>query len=349
MRAGHDVLRGARVAPAGAGRGVGRLRRDRSGYALGRSARRDRRRRAFGRACASARRDGGGGRPHLHPRQRRGDRAARGCRGALGRAPACPHELSPRARPGESGAAFHGKRRAGAGDALCALQAPLRDAARGGGTRRLRWSGSILRPPMVYGPGRAATSAVWSSSCAPACRCRWARQRRPRASSASTTWPTPWCVLSSIRARPTRCSSLPTPRATSTAGLVRLIAEALGRRVWTPHVPAGADARRRSRWSGARATVQRLFDPLELDTSRIRTLLDWSPPVSLAEGVRRAVGEVAQLTRRPDRWARDSRWPAGWSRSPCRRRPSARRTSLPSCRPCAPPRRGWRCSSRSRW
>jgi nucleoside-diphosphate-sugar epimerase len=37
--------------------------------------------------------------------------------------------------------------------------------------------------------------------------------------------------------------------------------------------------------------VQRLFDPLELDTSRIRTLLDWSPPVSLAEGVRRAVKE----------------------------------------------------------
>jgi len=35
--------------------------------------------------------------------------------------------------------------------------------------------------------------------------------------------------------------------------------------------------------------VQRLFDPLELDTSRIRALLDWSPPVSLAEGVRRAV------------------------------------------------------------
>ena len=47
----------------------------------------------------------------------------------------------------------------------------------------------------------------------------------------------------------------------------------------------------RSGWPGARAISQRLFDPLELDTSRIRTLLDWTPPVSLAEGVRRAVKE----------------------------------------------------------
>jgi hypothetical protein len=40
---------------------------------------------------------------------------------------------------------------------------------------------------------------------------------------------------------------------------------------------------------GRSRDIQRLFDPLELDTSRIRTLLDWAPPVSLAKGVRRAV------------------------------------------------------------
>ena len=40
---------------------------------------------------------------------------------------------------------------------------------------------------------------------------------------------------------------------------------------------------------GRSRDVQRLFDPLALDTTRIRTLLDWTPPLSLAEGVRRAV------------------------------------------------------------
>ena len=47
----------------------------------------------------------------------------------------------------------------------------------------------------------------------------------------------------------------------------------------------------RSALLGRSRDVQRLLDPLELDTSRIRTLLDWTPPVSLAEGVRRAVKE----------------------------------------------------------
>ena len=55
------------------------------------------------------------------------------------------------------------------------------------------------------------------------------------------------------------------------------------------------------------------------------------------------------ISRTADRSAPGSRWRAGWFRSPCRPPPSARRTSFPSCRPCAPPRRGWRCNSRSRW
>jgi hypothetical protein len=51
-----------------------------------------------------------------------------------------------------------------------------------------------------------------------------------------------------------------------------------------------AVAAARRAWGHGRARdFHRLFDPLELDTRRIRTLLDWSPPVSLAEGVRRAV------------------------------------------------------------
>jgi hypothetical protein len=55
------------------------------------------------------------------------------------------------------------------------------------------------------------------------------------------------------------------------------------------------------------------------------------------------------IYRTADRSVPDSRWRADWFRWPCRPPPSTRRTSAPSCRPCGPPRRGWRCNSRNRW
>ena len=68
------------------------------------------------------------------------------------------------------------------------------------------------------------------------------------------------------------------------------MAAALGRRVWTPRVPPGL-LRTALRLAGRERDYHRLFDPFELDTSRIRIQLGWSPPVSLDEGLRRAVRE----------------------------------------------------------
>ncbi len=79
---------------------------------------------------------------------------------------------------------------------------------------------------------------------------------------------------------------------TSTAGLIRLIADALGRRVWLPPVPA-AFMRAAFRLLGRERDIARLFDPLEIDSRHIRAELDWVPPVALAEGVRRAVASEA--------------------------------------------------------
>jgi nucleoside-diphosphate-sugar epimerase len=75
---------------------------------------------------------------------------------------------------------------------------------------------------------------------------------------------------------------------TSVAELIELIGKALGRRPRNVPVPpvllrAGLGLAGRGR------DIGRLFAPLEIDSSRIRTELDWSPPISLAEGVRRAV------------------------------------------------------------
>jgi nucleoside-diphosphate-sugar epimerase len=75
---------------------------------------------------------------------------------------------------------------------------------------------------------------------------------------------------------------------TSTADFVRRIAGVLGRRAWLPAVPPSL-LRPTFGLAGRALDFRRLFDPLDLDCSRIRTQLDWSPPMSLDEGLQRAV------------------------------------------------------------
>ena len=217
-------------------------------------------------------------------------------------------------------------------------------AARGSA---LEWV--ILRPPMVYGPGARGNFRRLV---------QLVRAGVPLPLGAATA-PKSFIGIDNLADAVVR--AVEHPRAanqvflvadaetTSTVGLVRLIAAGLGpARVDAVCAGCAAADRARAR-SGARAM-----------SSACSIRSSWTPAASArcSTGRRRCRWRracaarrerVARLTRRPDRWARDSRWPAGWSRSPCRRRPSARRTWPPSCRPCARPRRGWRCSSRSRW
>jgi nucleoside-diphosphate-sugar epimerase len=159
----------------------------------------------------------------------------------------------------------------------------LAEAARGS---RLDWV--ILRPPMVYGPGARGNFRRLV---------QLVRAGVPLPLGAATA-PKSFIGIDNLADAVAR--AVEHPRAanrvflvadsetTSTVGLVRLIAAGLGRRVWTPY--ASPSLLRAALGAIGRARdFHRLFDPLELDTRRIRTLLDWSPPVSLAEGVRRAV------------------------------------------------------------
>ena len=165
----------------------------------------------------------------------------------------------------------------------------LMAAARGSA---LQWV--ILRPPMVYGAGaggnfRRLVGLVRTGAAAAARRRHRAqdlhRHRQPGRRRGA--------LRRARRAPPTRSSSLGDAETTSTADLIHRIAGALGRRVWTPRV-SPALLRTAFRLAGRERDFRRLFDPLELDTSRIRTLLDWSPPVSLDEGLRRAVRELRE-------------------------------------------------------
>jgi nucleoside-diphosphate-sugar epimerase len=150
----------------------------------------------------------------------------------------------------------------------------------------LQWV--ILRPPMVYGAGargnfRRLVDLV--------------RTRVPLPLGAATA-PRSFIGVDNLADAVVRCVEheraanqvflLSDTETTSTADLIHRIAAALGRRVWTPRV-SPALLRTLFRIAGRERDFRRLFDPLELDSGRIRARLDWSPPVSLDEGLRRAL------------------------------------------------------------
>ena len=77
----------------------------------------------------------------------------------------------------------------------------------------------------------------------------------------------------------------------ATPDLIRRIGQALGRPARLIHVP---------RWLlvnggamiGKRNMVRRLLDSLRVDSSKARALLGWTPPISVDEGLRRAVAPL---------------------------------------------------------
>jgi nucleoside-diphosphate-sugar epimerase len=163
----------------------------------------------------------------------------------------------------------------------------LAAAARGSA---MQWI--ALRPPMVYGPGAGGNFRRLVGLVRAGVPLPLAAARAPRS----------FVGLDNLAGAVVRAVEharaanqvflVADAETTSTVGLVRLIGEALGRRVWTPYVPR-ALLRSALGVLGRGRDADRLLDPLELDTRRIRTLLDWTPPVSLAEGVRRAVADDA--------------------------------------------------------
>lgn len=90
----------------------------------------------------------------------------------------------------------------------------------------------------------------------------------------------------------------------STPELVRLMAEAMGRPPRLVPVPVSL-LRLAGRLTGKGAEVERLCGSLRVDDSETRRVLDWAPPVSVEEGVRRMVeGRVS--ARRPAPSARNA-------------------------------------------
>ena len=261
------------------------------------------------------------------------------------RAPIGAHELGPGAWARQARAGL--SRRA----TLRRRQRPMRApsslseaAARGVGAGMGRpapadgvWAGSPRQLPPA-GAARARRRAAAAGR----------GERRPRASSASTT--------GRCRGARSRASARGGPglsRCRCGDHVDRRPGSSHRRRAPPPHLDASCTGSASANRARARRPLARCAAPVRSARARHQPHPHAARLVAagLAGGGRapRRNDASSKLTPRPDRWARGSHPRAGWSRSPCRRRPSARRTWLPSCRPCARPRRGWRCSSRSRW
>jgi UDP-N-acetyl-alpha-D-quinovosamine dehydrogenase len=146
----------------------------------------------------------------------------------------------------------------------------------------------IVRPPLVYGFGargnfRRLVNLVRSGLPLPL---------------GCATAPRSFIALDNLTSVIRRCVEHPSAanetflvrdaEQVSTVHLIHSIAAALGRRVWTPRIPASA-VRAVCKLVGREGDFQRLFEPLDVDSRKVHKLLDWSPPVSMVEGLRRAV------------------------------------------------------------
>jgi nucleoside-diphosphate-sugar epimerase len=147
----------------------------------------------------------------------------------------------------------------------------------------------IIRPPLVYGPGVKANFAALMS----AVQRGWplplgaVHNQRSLVALDNLVDLIVTCVHHPAAANQTFLAS--DGHDLSTAELVRGMARAAGVSaclwpvpVWVLQVAAGA--------LGKGAAVQRLCGNLQVDISKTRSLLGWVPPVTVAEGLRRALG-----------------------------------------------------------
>jgi nucleoside-diphosphate-sugar epimerase len=152
---------------------------------------------------------------------------------------------------------------------------------------------AIVRPPLVYGPGVKANFANmmrWLHRGLPLPLGAVVHNRRSLVALDNLVDLLLVCALHPAAANQTFLAS--DGEDVSTAELLRSMGAALGKPARLLHVPVsllmlGAAA------LGKADVAQRLLGSLQVDISKNRQLLDWRPPLSLNEGLRRtACGHV---------------------------------------------------------
>lgn len=154
------------------------------------------------------------------------------------------------------------------------------------GDKGIEWT--ILRPPMVYGPAAPGNFGRLV---------RLVRSGLPLPFGSATAQKS-FIGIDSLASAVVRTAMDPgaanamflvsDSETISTRDLIGLIAETTGHSLRLVPVPERM-MRGFGRLSGRGRDIARLFDPFVIDTGRIRQQLGWTPPFSLAEGIRRAL------------------------------------------------------------
>jgi UDP-glucose 4-epimerase len=147
---------------------------------------------------------------------------------------------------------------------------------------------SIVRPPLVYGPGVRANFLSLLKLAASGLPLPLGAARAPRSMVFIDN------LVDALIACATRPHGSPATYFVSdghdfsVAELLRLLRAEMGlaSRLWT--LPGGV-VRSAARLLGRADAAQRLFSPLQVDSGRIRRELGWSPPVTAEEGLRQTV------------------------------------------------------------
>ena len=147
----------------------------------------------------------------------------------------------------------------------------------------------IVRPPLVYGPGAPGNFARLSALVRRAPVLPFGAVRNCRSLIAVDNLVD---FLIACMEHPSAASEtflVSDGEDLSTADLVRRLSHAMGRRSRIISVPPGLLVAA-ARFAGRQEMAQRLLGSLQIDISKARERLGWTPPISVDEGLRRAVG-----------------------------------------------------------
>jgi nucleoside-diphosphate-sugar epimerase len=156
---------------------------------------------------------------------------------------------------------------------------------------------TILRPPLVYGPGVKANFAAMM---------HWLARGLPLPLGAVTGNRRSLVALDNLVDLLATCIDHPAAanetflagdeEDLSTADLLRRIGRALGRPARLLPVPP-AILQSGARLLGRADIAQRLFGSLQVDIGKTRRVLGWAPPLSVDEGLRRAAADLVKPSR----------------------------------------------------
>jgi nucleoside-diphosphate-sugar epimerase len=149
----------------------------------------------------------------------------------------------------------------------------------------------IIRPPLVYGPGVKANFAALIRAVARGVPLPLASVQNRRSLIGVDNLVDVIITCGDHPAAANEVFLVSDGEDLSTPDLIRRLAQAMGRPARLFPVPVGL-LRVAAKSLGKSAAVDRLLGSLRVDSSKASRLLGWTPPVSVDEGLRRAVAQL---------------------------------------------------------